>query len=134
MAQATPWRIAPVLGVRDVKQAVDYYTRVLGFACPNGVFEGVAPGEGGVYAIVTRGSVDIHLQIRRRNVFASERERIESDVYVFVPDADAVFEELKTTGAVIHRQPEDAPYGLRDFVVEDLEGHRLVFGSPLGVA
>lgn len=105
----TPWRIAPTLGVRDVKKAAEYYTNVLGFECPNGVFEGVAPGEGGVYAIVNRDGVEVHLQIRRREVFAGERERIEGDVYLFVPDADALFEEFRAKGVTIHRAPEDAP-------------------------
>lgn len=131
MSESSPWRTAAILGVRDVKTAVDYYTSVLGFRCPNGIFEGMGPGEGGVYAIVTRDDVDIHLQICRRDVFAEKRERIESDVYLFVPDADALFAEFEAKGAIIHRPPEDEAYGLRDFVVEDPEGHRLVFGAPL---
>lgn len=130
MSNESPWHIAPTLGVRDVKQAVEYYTSVLGFECPGGVFEGVAPGEGGVYAIVRRGDIEIHLQIRRREVFAGKRESIEGDVYLFVPDVDALFEEFKAKGALIHRAPEDSSYGLRDFVIEDREGHRLAFGTP----
>jgi uncharacterized glyoxalase superfamily protein PhnB len=130
MTRGVEWRIAPVLGFRDVTKAVDYYTSVLGFECPGGVFEGVEPGEGGVYAIVRRAGVEIHLQIRRREVPARRRD-IEADVYVFVRDADAVFEELTAKGARVQRPPEDAPYGLRDFVIEDPEGHRLCFGSPL---
>jgi uncharacterized glyoxalase superfamily protein PhnB len=131
MSDATPWRVAPVLGVRDVAKATAYYTSTLGFEYPAGVFEGVAPGEGRVYAIVRRGDIEIHLQIRRREVFASERERIEADAYFFVSDVDALYTELVASGATIQRKPEDAPYGLRDFVVEDPEGYRLVFGSPL---
>ncbi len=131
MSEVASWRIAPTLGVRDVKKAVEYYVSVLGFECPGGVFEGVAPGEGGVYAIVRRADIEIHLQIRRREVFAAKRESIEGDAYLFVPDVDAIFEEFKAKDVVIHRAPEDAPYGLRDFVIEDPEGHRLTFGTPL---
>jgi len=131
MSEPTSWRIGPILGVRDVKKAVEYYTSVLGFECPGGIFEGVAPGEGGVYAIVRRGEVEIHLQIRRREIFAGEREGIEGDAYLFVPDVDALFEEFQAKGVVVHRIPEDAEYGLRDFVIEDPEGHRLTFGTPL---
>lgn len=118
--------------MRDVKKAVDYYTEVLGFECPGGIFEGVAPGEGGVYAIVRRGDIEVHLQIRRREVFAGKRESIECDSYVFVPDVDALFEEFKAKEVVIHQAPENASYGLREFVLEDPEGHRLTFGTPLG--
>ena len=132
MSEVASWRIAPTLGVRDVKKAVEYYVGVLGFECPGGIFEGGAPGEGGVYAIVRRADIEIHLQIRRREVFAAKRESIEGDAYLFVPDVDAIFEEFKAKAVVIHRPPEDAPYGLRDFVIEDPEGHRLTFGTPLG--
>ncbi len=95
MSEVASWRIAPTLGVRDVKKAVEYYVSVLGFECPGGVFEGVAPGEGGVYAIVRRADIEIHLQIHRREVFPAKRESIESDAYLFVPDVDAIFEEFK---------------------------------------
>jgi len=132
MPELPAWRIGPVLGVRDVKKAVAYYTDILGFECPGGIFEGAAPGEGGVYAVVRRQEIEIHLQIRRRDIYAGAREDIESDTYVFVQDADALCQEFQAKGAVILRGVQDEPYGLRDFVVEDPEGHRLVFGAPLG--
>jgi uncharacterized glyoxalase superfamily protein PhnB len=132
MSEGTCWRIGPILGARDVKKAADYYTGVLGFECPGGIFEGAAPGESGVSAVVRRSGVEIHLQIRRREVFAGAREGIESDTYVFVDDVEALFREFEAKGAAIRRAPENQPYGLRDFVVEDPEGHRVVFGTPLG--
>jgi len=132
MPELPAWRIGPVLGVRDVKKAVAYYTDILGFECQGGIFEGAAPGEGGVYAVVRRQEIEIHLQIRRRDIYAGAREDIESDTYVFVQDADALCQEFQAKGAVILRGVQDEPYGLRDFVVEDPEGHRLVFGAPLG--
>ena len=134
MSDSPGWRIAPVLGVRNVQGAVDYYTGMLGFECPGGVFEGVAPGEGGVYAVVRRGEIEIHLQIRRRPLSAPGREGIETDTYVFVSGVDALFEEFQAKGVVIHRAPENSAYGLRDFAIEDPEGHRLVFGEPIGGA
>ena len=44
--------------------------------------------------------------------------------------ADGLHVELVRRGASILRSPQDEPYGLRDFAVEDLVGHRLVFGTP----
>ena len=87
--------------------------------------------EAAVYAILDRDGTEIHLQIRRREIFADKRESLESDAYFFVPDADALHAELVGRGASILRPPQDEPYGLRDFAVEDLEGHRLLFGTPL---
>lgn len=126
------WRPAAILGARDVKRAVDHYCGILGFECDS-VFEGVGD-EGGVYGIVHRDGVSLHIQIRRRDLFPSGRESIESDVYIYVDDADALYAELCGRGARILREPADEPYGLRDFSVEDLDGNRLVFGSPLAGA
>lgn len=134
MAEPGAWRIGPTLGVRDVQRATDFYVDRLGFECPGGVFGDGVPGEGGVYSIVRRAGVEIHLQIRRRPIFADAREGIEQDAYVFVPDADALFDEFRARGVRIHRAPEDAPYGLRDFVIEDPDGHRVTFGHPLAAA
>ncbi len=112
-----------------MRKAADYYRDVLGFT-ERSVFEGVGE-EPAVYAILDKDGIEIHLQIRRREVFADKREGIESDAYFFVPDADALHTELVSRGASVLRPPQDEPYGLRDFTVEDLEGHRLVFGTPL---
>jgi uncharacterized glyoxalase superfamily protein PhnB len=60
------------------------------------------------------------------------RAEVESDTYVFVDDAETLCREFEAKGAVILRGLQDEPYGLRDFVVEDPEGHRLVFGTPTG--
>ena len=43
----------------------------------------------------------------------------------------ALFEEFQAKGVVLHRIPEDAVYGLRNFVIDDPESHRLSFGTPL---
>ena len=61
----------------------------------------------------------------------SRYERIESDAYVYVDDADALCREFAERGATILREPTDGTsYSLRDFVVADLDGNRLLFGSP----
>ena len=122
----------PVLGVPDVRAAVDYFRDVLGFSCDpdTGVLAGVGD-EPAVYGIVRRDDVTIHLQIRRRPVWAGERESIEGDVYFFVSDADALCAEFRARGGVIFRDLLDEPYGLRDFTLETPDGHRLTFGTPL---
>ena len=122
-------KVAPILGFRDVRRAAEYYRDVLGFR-ERSVIEGEGE-EAPVYAILDRDGTEIHLQIRRREIFADKRESLESDAYFFVPDADALHAELVGRGASILRPPRDEPYGLRDFAVEDLEGHRLLFGTPL---
>lgn len=130
------WSVAPILGVRHVTRAKEYYCERLGFDCPGGVFMGVGDDEeGGVYAIVERDGIMLHLQIRRREIYPDARERIETDVYAYVEDADVLYADFEKRGAnILRRLVDNRNYGLRDFMVEDLDGNRLVFGSPKGKA
>ncbi len=124
------WKASPVLGVRNVRQAAEYYRDVLGFSLDvDGVFQPTEDESGGVYAIVKRGGVWIHFQIRRGELPGRERQPLERDAYVYVDDLDALYADLQRRGAVIAQPPRVAPYGLRELVVEDLNGYRIAFGE-----
>ena len=124
------WQLSPILGVPNVRQAAEYYRDVLGFTLePDGVFQPTADEPGGVYAIVKRPGAWIHLQIRRGEQPRRDRERFERDVYVYVDAVDALHEQLQHRGAIIKQVPRNAPYGLRELEVEDLNGYRITFGQ-----
>lgn len=125
------WRASPVLGVSHVRQAAEYYRDVLGFSLDpvDGVFQPTADEPGGVYAIVKRSGVWIHFQIRRGELPQRARQAFERDVYLYVEDLDNLNSELQQRGATILQAPRLAPYGIREMVVEDLNGFRLTFGE-----
>lgn len=125
------WRASPVLGVRQVRQAAEYYRDVLGFSLDpvDGVFQPSPDEPGGVYAIVKRAGVWIHFQIRRGDSPRPQRPAFERDVYVYVDDVDGLHAELQRRGAKIESAPQMAPHGIREMVVEDLNGYRLAFGE-----
>ena len=50
------------------------------------------------------------------------------DAYVWVDNADALYDEYRAKGVTIARDICDQPYGCRDFDVEDCNGYRLCFG------
>src|SRR4029079_15848489 len=50
-------------------------------------------------------------------------------VYIAVPHADAVFAKAKAAGAEIIMALTDQPYGSRDFICRDPEGHVWCFGT-----
>lgn len=127
------WSASPILGVRRVRDAAEYYVNVLGFSLDPefGVFAPEADDPQGVYAIVQREGASLHFQIRRGEDVARTRESIECDVYLYVSDIEGLFAEFQERGAKILRPPADQAYGLRDMVVEDLNGYRLVFGQLL---
>ena len=132
----SPWRASPILGVRSPRAAAEYYRDVLGFALDpdDGVFAPSPDEPGGVYAIVKRPGAWIHFQVRRdgprvSSRLPSARPALERDVYLYVDDLEALHADLVRRGARILSPPRATPYGLREFVVEDLDGFRLAFGE-----
>jgi hypothetical protein len=49
------------------------------------------------------------------------------DAYFWPDDVDAMHLELTARGAKIIQPPTDQPYGLREFRVQDPDGHILAF-------
>lgn len=131
MPNVTEWRASPVLGVRQVREAAEYYRDVLGFSLDpvDGVFQPSADEPGGVYAIVKRPGAWIHFQIRRGELTERPRSAFERDVYLYVQDLDGLYADLQRRGATILQAPAVAPYGIREMLVEDLNGFRLTFGE-----
>jgi uncharacterized glyoxalase superfamily protein PhnB len=130
------WVAAPVLGVRNVRRAAEHWRDMLGFHLDpeSGVFDAFGSEPDGVYAIVERGACTVHFQIRRGAVAAATsgpRPALERDVYVYVHDVAALHAELVARGAKLQGPPANAPYGFREIVAEDLDGHRVTFGQPL---
>src|SRR5688572_22287818 len=120
------WSASPVLGVANVREAAEYYRDVLGFGLdPADVFQPSPEEPGGVYAIVKRPGAWIHFQIRRESAPPRVREAIELDVYLYVDDVDGLYAELQRRGAVFRQPPTIMPYGIREMVVEDLNGYRV---------
>ena len=126
-------RVSPVLGVKHVREAAEYYRDVLGFSLDpvDGVFQPSPDEPDGVYGIVKKGSVWIHFQIRRADIQQRPRRAMERDIYLYIDDVAATYADLARRGANIVQPPFDAPYGIREFTVEDLNGFRLTFGQPL---
>jgi catechol 2,3-dioxygenase-like lactoylglutathione lyase family enzyme len=111
--------VTPELPVADVAAAQRYYRDVLG--CRIGW---IAPDEsyGAVY-------VDTH------EIFLARRDAPRSTVTycVRVDDADAAYAVCREAGAKVVAELETRPWAMREFAVEDLDGHRIRIGqSTLG--
>jgi uncharacterized glyoxalase superfamily protein PhnB len=50
-------------------------------------------------------------------------------VVAYVDDVETHFERARRAGATLLSEIEDAPYGIRAYRVEDLEGHRWMFAQ-----
>jgi uncharacterized glyoxalase superfamily protein PhnB len=134
---ADPREVAPVcpeLFVPDVGAAIGFYTGKLGFT----LYRVDPPGEPGPsseFAIVTLGRAVV--MFAQDRLYESMAGRIESrrgvaiDVRIMVDDADAVYNRCRDSGVEIVHEIADRYYGLRDFVISDLNGFRLRFASTL---
>ncbi len=108
-------RLHPVLQASDVQAAVEFYTKKLGFEL------GFLWGDPATYAGVNLGKVQIFLQQDAPSPNGVE-------VYFVVGNADDLHEYQSSQSVKMLCAPEDRPYGLRDYSVEDLNGYRLTFG------
>lgn len=103
----------PELPVADVERAQQHYRDALGFE-----IGWLFPG--GDIGAASRGDTAIFFR-RRRPPF-------EPGVHwMFAPDIDATYDELRSRGARITEPLERKPWGLRQFTVEDLDGNRFYF-------
>lgn len=105
-----------VLRVSDIRAAVDFYATKLGFA------EAFVAGDDEPdFAGVNLGDVQIFLE-------KGTPEPRGCSVYFVVSNADELHDFHKSRGVQITDAPEDRPYELRDYGVNDLHGYHLRFG------
>ena len=127
--------MCPELFVPDVGAAIDFYTGKLGFT----LYRVDPPGETGPhseFAILTLGRAVVmfaadHLYEAMGGIIQSPRG-VAIDIRIMVDDADAVYNRCREGGVEIVHEIADRYYGLRDFVISDLNGFRLRFASSLG--
>ena len=117
--------IAPQLVVRDVKKSAEYYRDTLGFALIGLVLE--PP----VYAMVERDGFQVHFaksdtqDIKRNKDYRS----ISHDFIIWVPEIQSFFDEVVSKNAKILEGITLKPYGSREFVIEDCDGHKILVGD-----
>ena len=120
--------VIPVLIYEDIEAAHDYLVHVFGFTS-----DGIERTPDGtvVHGEVRLGEARIWLH-RVSGDLASPRAltKLNGGLVVHVEDVDEHFARVREAGGVIEREPENQPYGQREFGARDLEGHRWWFATP----
>ncbi|MGQ0543136.1 MAG: VOC family protein [Blastocatellia bacterium] len=115
---------APQLVVPDVVATAEYYRDVLGFKIL-GYW-----AEPPVYSMVARDGVEIHFGKSESAGTSNAKVRSGSfDLYIWVSDVEAIFQELTSSGADILEGPVTRIYESTEVVVRDLNGFHLVFAD-----
>jgi|SRR5271168_2402629 len=129
-ATAAPrWSAAPCFLVDDVVTTANFYRDKLGFHYER--FWGEPP----CFAIVMRNGSAImlsqpeHSGLMRPNSVATAGGTW--DAYIWIDDADALYEELSQKGVTITEPICDQAYGCREFTIRDCNGYTLGLGQSL---
>lgn len=111
--------------VGNIEPTMEWYKQ-LGFKS-----EYFPPG----FAILRRDEIEIFLQQQQGYVPPDDpgrRERHAWSVYIVTDDVKALYAEFSAVpGVKISRQLRAEDYGMTEFDVMDLNGHRLVFAQPM---
>ena len=106
------------LAVRDLAAAIEFYVTKLGFRF------GFTFGKPATFAGVNLGNVGIFLKEGTPAPNAGA-------VFFTVGDADALYEFHRANGVEVDEEIGDREFGMRDYVVKDLYGYRLIFGHNI---
>jgi catechol 2,3-dioxygenase-like lactoylglutathione lyase family enzyme len=118
---------APVLLVRDVVASANYYRDAVGFTYDR--FWGAPPD----FVILRRDGLHLMLSQSPAGTPIVPHWKVSRgiwNVYFWVDEVDALFAELKQRGAKIDYELENKPYDVREFGIQDLDGHDIGFGQP----
>lgn len=114
-------RAAPVLWTRNIHLMLDYYTRQLGFG---DVWKQGNP-ESPDYAIATLSGVQIHFSPSKPE-YAGH-----SYFHILVTRVDAYWAFVSNKQVSVINPLGTREYGMRDFIIRDIEGNLIEFGEEL---
>ena len=120
MSEITKFR--SVLAVRDLARSTDYYTSALGLS-----LEFEVPG----WSFLSRGAFRVMLGECADATPPEDLGDHSYYGYVTVADVDALFAEYQQTGVELTQPPASKPWGMREFGIKTVDGHRLMFGQEL---
>jgi len=118
--------VAPVLLVKNLVAAADYYRDKLGFT-----YERLW-GEPPDFCMVRRDGQTIMLsQVSGRHEIVPHWKVVSQmwNVYLWVDDVEAIYQEFVDRGAIIDYGLGIKDYGVKEFGVQDLDGHDIGFGQ-----
>jgi uncharacterized glyoxalase superfamily protein PhnB len=111
-----------VLAVNKLEASVEYYKSILGL-----VEISRYPG----WVFLSRDNFIIMLGECPDVIPAKESGDHSYFAYVEVDDAKALYHELNGNGAEFIKSLIEEPWGMREFGVRTIDGHRIMFGQSL---
>lgn len=112
-----------VLAVHDLKRSTAFYTDVLGFRRD--------PIDAPGWTFLSLGAWHVRLGECPNALPATELGDHSFFAYIEMADLAAYHDAVKRRGAEIVADLDDKPWGMREFGIRTVDGHRIVFGEDL---
>lgn len=110
------------IAVLDLEKSTNYYMTLLGLAV-----DFTAPG----WTFLSRGSFRVMLGECTDAIPPAQLGDHSWYGYVTVSDAAGLFAEYRDAGAAFTQELSDKPWGMREFGVRTIDGHRIMFGQEI---
>jgi catechol 2,3-dioxygenase-like lactoylglutathione lyase family enzyme len=122
-------RLQVALGVSDVARSAAFYVGSLGFQVEAQMGATGSADETPTSALLARDAVQLSL-------VATDIPQVADFAccYIYVDDVDAVHDSCVRAQAAIVNPLTRHPWGNRDFVIRDPDGHRIAIGQAAGPA
>jgi predicted enzyme related to lactoylglutathione lyase len=111
-----------VLAVPNLARSSDFYARVLGFE----VREMGDPG----WRLLVNGACRIMAGECPDDIPASDIGSHSYFAYLVVDDVEAYLKRVTAEGAELIKALRDEPWGMREFGLRTVDGHRIMVGQP----
>jgi uncharacterized glyoxalase superfamily protein PhnB len=116
-------KVVPMIHVPDVRSTVDWY-RDIGFVATATYDD----NDGGFsFAMMSCGTGEVMFSSGGR---PSTHHRREVDLYVYTQDVDGCFDRVRNRAEIVEG-PHNMFYGMREFIVRDLNGFWITFGEEI---
>lgn len=111
-----------VLAVKDLEKSANYYKDQLGFKT-------TWAGDG--WHFLRRESIMVMLGECSDDRSAFETKNHSYFAYIDVINIDDLFEEFSTREIVMIQPLSNKPWGQREFAIQTIDGHRIMFGQEI---
>lgn len=117
--------VVPILVYEDVGAALEFLSRAFGFG------ERLRAEWGGAisHAQMDIGDGSIMMGKQGGPFRAPEGSSVSQYVHVHVDNVDQHFVKAKAAGATILKEPEEMPFGVRQYTAKDIGGHWWTFSQ-----
>mgnify|MGYP002622688802 CR=1 FL=1 len=118
---------APILLVSDVSRSIEHYRDKLGFDVVN-TFE-----EPPTFAIMQRDNMFIMFAGAKAECIIPNWKirKATSNVYFWTDDVESLYKEYIENGATIDWNLYTAPYGVKEFGINDPDSYDIAFGQVI---